>query len=174
MPHCTIAIKKKITKVKESTEEEKLSSFEPLADSSNSATILRVLSKYSENFIPDTFTSHDVPLILTEVFNEKYTKFNYGQLLIESEIFFYEMINITSQQVEYVLEQTKGQANSSLWFILRAGGMTGSNIRNVSKTNKFVIKQICYRTKFRSVTTDWVCEHNQVGKVSIYYFNEKY
>ena len=79
------------------------------------------------------------------------------------------MINITSHQVEYVLEQTKGQANSNLWFWLRAGQMTASNIRNVCKTNSdmpsvSLLKQICYRSKFRSVATGWSCEHEQVAK----------
>ena len=59
-------------------EEEKLLFFKSLAGSNNPAPILRVLLKYSESFIPHTLTSPDVPLILTEVFNEKYTKFNYG------------------------------------------------------------------------------------------------
>ena len=112
LSHCH---SKKVTKVNECTKEEKLSFFKSLVDSNNPAAILRVLPKYSENSIPHTLTSPDVPLILTEVFNEKYTKFNYGQLLIESEKFFNEMINVTSRQVEYVLEQTKGQANSNLW-----------------------------------------------------------
>ena len=104
--------------MKECTEEEKLSFFKFLADSNNPTAILRVLLKYSENFKPHTLTSPDVSLILTEVFNEKYMKFNYGQLLIEGEKCFNEMINITSRQVEYVLEQTKGQVNSNLWFQL--------------------------------------------------------
>ena len=125
---------KKVTKVKKCTEEEKLS-FKFLADCNNPAAILRVPPKYSENFIPHTLTSPDVLLILTEVFNKKYTKLNYGQLLIENEKFFNEMINITCREVEYVLEQTKGQGNSNLWFRLRAGPMTASNIRHVCKTN---------------------------------------
>ena len=88
-----------------------MSFFKSLADSNNPEEILRVLPKYSENFIPHTLTSPDVPLIL-EVFNEKYTKINYDQLLIEGGNFFNEMINITSLQVEYVLKQIKDQANS--------------------------------------------------------------
>ena len=102
---------KKVTKVKECTEKEKLSFFKSLADSNNPAEILRVLPKYSENFTPHTLTSPNVPLIL-EVFNEIYTKINYGQLLIEGGNFFNEMIHITSLQIEYVLKQTKDQANS--------------------------------------------------------------
>ena len=47
--------------------------------------------------------------------------------------------------------------------------MTASNIRNVCKTNgdmPFVslLKPICCRAKFRSVATDWGCEHEQVAK----------
>ena len=83
MSHWTTATqKKKITKVKESTEQE---IFESLADSNNPAAILRLLSKCSENFIPHTTS----PWCTTyfNVFNEKYTKLNYGQLLIESEFF---------------------------------------------------------------------------------------
>ena len=72
---------------RECTEEEKLPFFKSLADSNNPAGILRVLPKYFENFIPHTLTSSDVPLVRTEVFNEKCTKLNYGQLLIESQNF---------------------------------------------------------------------------------------
>ena len=72
---------------RECTEEEKLSFFKSLADSNNPAGILRVLPKYFETFKPHTLTSSDVPLIRTEVFNEKYTKLNYGQLLTESQNF---------------------------------------------------------------------------------------
>ena len=168
MSHWTTATqKKKITKVKESTEQE---IFESLADSNNPAATLRLLSKYSENFIPHTTS----PWCTTyfNVFNEKYTKLNYGQLLIESEFFFNELINITNQQVEFVLEQTKGQANSNLWLILRTGRMTTSNIRNVCKTNSdmpsvSLLKKICYRTKFRSVTTDGFVRMNSWQSVSI-------
>ena len=67
--------------------EEKLLFFKSLADSNNPAGILRVLPKYFETFKPHTLTSSDVPLIRTEVFNEKYTKLNYGQLLTESQNF---------------------------------------------------------------------------------------
>ena len=160
---------KKVTKVKKCTEEEKLSFFKFLADCNNPAAILRVPPKYSENFIPHTLTSPDVLLILTEVFNKKYTKLNYGQLLIENEKFFNEMINITCREVEYVLEQTKGQGNSNLWFRLRAGPMTASNIRHVCKTNSdmpsvSLLKKNCYRTNFRSVATDWGCKQEQVAK----------
>ena len=47
--------------------------------------------------------------------------------------------------------------------------MTASNIRNVCKTNSdmpsaSLLKQICYRTKFRLVATDWGCEDKQVTK----------
>ena len=73
--------------MKECTEERKLSIFKSLADSNNPAAMLRVLPLYSENFIPHTLTSPNVPLLLTEVSNEKFTKFNYGQLLVGSEKF---------------------------------------------------------------------------------------
>lgn len=44
------------------------------------------------------------------------------------------------------------------------------NIRNVCKTNSDImpsvslLKQICYRTRFRSVATDWSGEYEQVAK----------
>ena len=93
-----------------------------------------------------------MPLILTEVFNKKYRKFNYGQFLIESENIFNETINITSRQVEYVLEKTKGQANRNLWF------------RIYDMPPVSLPKKTCYRTKFRLVATDWGCEHEQVAE----------
>ena len=67
------------------------------------------------------------------------------------------MVNITSQHVEYVLEQIKSHANSNLWFHLPAG--ICSDMPSVS-----LLKQICYRTKFRSLATDWGCKHEQVAK----------
>ena len=47
--------------------------------------------------------------------------------------------------------------------------MTASNIGNTCKTNRdmslvSLLKQIWYRTKFRSVATDWGCEHEYVAK----------
>ena len=78
---------KKVTKVEECTEEEKPSFFKSLAHSNNPAAILRVLPKYSENFISHTLPSLDVPLVLTEAFNEKYTKFNYGFQLFKFSTF---------------------------------------------------------------------------------------
>ena len=75
------------------------------------------------------------------------------------------MINITSWEVGYILEETNGHANSNLWFRLQA-----INIRNVCKTNSDImpsvslLKQICYRTRFRSVATDWSGEYEQVAK----------
>ena len=93
MPHWNTAMVKRLLKWGTVRNEEKLSFFKSLADSNNPAAILKVLPKYSENFIPHTLTSPDVPLIPTEVFNKKDTKFNYGQLLIKSVKFFNEMVN---------------------------------------------------------------------------------
>ena len=47
--------------------------------------------------------------------------------------------------------------------------MTVSNIRHVCKTNNgmlsgSLLKKNCYRTKFRSVATDWGCKQEQVAK----------
>ena len=83
--------------------------------------------------------------------------------------FFNGMINITSHQVEYVLKETKGQANNNLCFWLQAGQMTASNIKNICKTNSdmslvSLLKEICYRIKVRSRATDWGCEHEHVAK----------
>ena len=138
MFHWTTAThKKKITKVKESTEQE---IFESLADSNNPAAILRLLSKCSENFIPHTTSPWCT------------TYFNW--------------------RIQRKIYKIKGQANSNLWLILRAGRMTTSNIRNVCKTNSdmpsvSLLKKICYRTKFRSVTTDGFVSMNSWQSVSI-------
>ena len=169
MFHWTTAThKKKITKVKESTEQE---IFESLADSNNPAAILRLLSKCSENFIPHT-TSPWCTTYFNWRIQRKIYKIKLWSTLDWKWIFFNELINITNQQVEFVLEQTKGQANSNLWLILRTGRMTTSNIRNVCKTNSdmpsvSLLKKICYRTKFRSVTTDGFVSMNSWQSVSI-------
>ena len=81
-----------------------------------------------------------------------------NKIILLTEVkFFNGMINITSHQVEYVLKETK------------AGQMTASNIKNICKTNSdmslvSLLKEICYRIKVRSRTTDWGCEHEPVAK----------
>ena len=56
--------------------------------------------------------------------------------------------------------QTRSQSKSQNWYELRAGRITASVMKEVSRTNLDIpslslIKKICHRVKFRSIATDW-------------------
>ncbi len=70
-------------------------------------------------------------------------------------------------QVEF---KTKEQAQSKLWYQMRAGRITVSHFKSACQTNSAqpsisLIIAICHpeMSKFKSVVTNWECEHEKVA-----------
>ena len=70
-------------------------------------------------------------------------------------------------QVEF---KTKEQAQSKLWYQMRAGRITVSHFKSACQTNSAqpsisLIIAICHpeMSKFKSVVTNWGCEHEKVA-----------
>ena len=76
----------------------------------------------------------------------------------------YAKLKISQEEAAKIEKETRDQHNSTKWFLLRAGRITASVMKDASRANqknpaKSLIKKICYKNKFRSIATDWGCMH---------------
>ena len=75
-------------------------------------------------------------------------------------------VTITSEQCKAVEMRTRDQANSRLWFRMRAGRITASKFKSVCHTDPAspslsLIMSICHpdTVRFKTAATSWGCEH---------------
>ena len=80
------------------------------------------------------------------------------------------LVTIKSQQAMQVESKTKLQANSRLWYQMRAGRITASRLKGACRTNPAqpsisLIMAVCHPEmfKFKTVPTNWGCEHEKVA-----------
>ena len=77
---------------------------------------------------------------------------------------------MSQEQVYCVEQETRNQSKNLLWFKFRAGRITASLMKRVSKTDpnkpsQSHVKQISYPelVKFTSKATQWGCSHENVA-----------
>ncbi len=85
--------------------------FESLASCSTKPATFSVRPGYCEHFIPKSL-SHDLPVILTSLYNSENLKLDYHDLhQASSEV----NIMVSQEQVLHVEQQTRGQSCTRLW-----------------------------------------------------------
>ena len=80
-------------------------------------------------------------------------------------------MQISQEEAAKIEKETRDQDNSTKWFLLRAGRITASVMKDACRTNqenpaKSLIKKICYKNKFRSIATDWGCMHEDEARAA--------
>ncbi len=128
--------------------------FDALANCSSKPAVLSLIEPYSSSYVPKSLDIN-LPICLTELYKPDYLCLSYGDLLKLASA--YE-ITMTEKEAKNVELQTRAQANSRLWFRMRAGRITTSRLENVCCTNPAqpsisLIMAICHPelAKFRSV-----------------------
>ncbi len=129
--------------------------------------ILSVVLQYANNYTPKS-SLPTYPKPLSELYQQKYLKMNYIELLAVCET---TEISVTTEMAVAVEKATKDQSGSKLWFKYRAGRITASRMKSVCHTDtaspaQSLIKSICYPDafKFTSKATSWGCKHEKSAR----------
>ena len=73
----------------------------------------------------------------------------------------FELPQITPQQIIMVEQETRKQSKSKLWYKQRAGRITASKLKDITRTSlenpsRHLIKSICYPESYRfSTAATW-------------------
>ena len=105
--------------------------YEQLSQSGTKSSILSIISPFSKNYIPKAL-SKKYPTITTELYNPANLQLNYKQLLY---LAMSATISCTKDQVEFLMQETKGEASSKSWYTFLAGRVTASNLYSVCHTD---------------------------------------
>ena len=138
--------------------------FEKLSKCGTKPAILSIVAPYSVNYVPKV-EQPSFPKPLQQLFEEKYRKYSYTNLLHACEEI---EITLNKEMVTAVEMETRTQRRSNLWFTYRAGRITASRMKSVCHTDasypsQALVKSIVYPEayKFKSKATSWVCRHEK-------------
>ena len=117
---------------------------------------------YCEEYIPSSF-DQDLPAMLSSLYSSDHLRLGYHSLV---QLAHETSISITPDQVK-AANKTRDQANSRLWFRLRAGRITASKFKSACCTDsafpaKSLIMSVCYpelSSRFQNEATKWGCQH---------------
>ena len=109
-------------------------------------------------------------LPLSPLFESSCSNMSYTDILVKCESVF-QGLTINEQQCKNIEVSTRGQANSKLWFRLRAGRVTASKFKaachtDITQPSQSLIKSVCYpeSSKFSSKATQWGCIHEKMAR----------
>ena len=137
-----------------------------LASCKSKPAVLSLVEPYSSRYVPKSLNS-SLPVCLSQIFKSEYLNLNYCELLSIASDY---QITVTEQQAMQVESKTKLQANSRLWYQMRAGRITASRLKVACRTNPAqpsisLIMAVCHpeMSKFKTVATNWGCENEKVA-----------
>lgn len=106
--------------------------------------------------------------MLTDLTNNSALSMSYAELVshcqqIESSI------KVSQEQAHAVVQATKDQARSKLWFRFRSGRITASRMKAVCRTDptkpsQSLINNIPLAYHFKSTATAWGCSHENLAR----------
>ena len=159
--------KRTINQPESPTDKDKESFFCSLAKCSQAKpAVLAIVHPHSEAYVPASLDK-DLPLVLSELYRKEHLGVGFTTLLdIASSI----KLSVTQDQAKAVEAKTREQANTKLWFRMRAGRITASKFKSACCTDpaspsKSLIMSICYPEMFRFSTeaTTWGCQHEKLA-----------
>ena len=113
---------------------------------------------YSDSFVPKS-VSNMAARHLGQLYDPDINIDNYADILTYCDSFD---IGVSDAQVDFVMEQTKAQSKSKLWFTMRAGRVTASGFHaachtRIEKPAMSLLRAICSPNDqcFSSAATDW-------------------
>ena len=140
--------------------------YATLNNSTKKPGILRILPAYVDQF--RSKSSEMSKQVLTNLYDPENVNLNQEKLL-ELCKENYVKLKISTEEAENIESATRDQNTSTKWFLYRGGRVTASVAKAVCRTNPnnpsvSLIKKICYQSKFRSIATDWGCDHEKVAR----------
>ena len=83
----------------------------------------------------------------------------------------YAKLKLSQEEAAKIEKGTRDQYNSTKWFLLRAGRITASVMKDACRTNKenpakFLIEKTSYKNKFRSIAADWGCMYEDKARAA--------
>ncbi|XP_077862804.1 uncharacterized protein LOC144344897, partial [Saccoglossus kowalevskii] len=131
------------------------------------SAVLSVVEPFNSKYIPKA-AQETFPKPLTSLKREDLCLAQYDQLVRECASI---NLTISEEDVKVIEENTRGQADSKLWFRYRAGRITASTMKtachtNIDKPSASLIKSICYpdSVKFSTTATKWGCDHEKAAR----------
>ena len=126
------------------TKHEQDTFFAQLHRACPNAVVLSLHSTYSDSFVPKS-VSNMAARHLGQLYDPDITIDNYADILTYCDSFD---ISVSDAQVDFVMEQTKAQSKSKLWFTMRAGRVTASAFHaachtRIEKPAMSLLRAIC-------------------------------
>ena len=144
---------------------EMVSLLRKLQDVGVSPVICRIMEPFASEMVSSE--PHNLPRGLGTWFDESFCNKPYEELIIATKNM---NINITTEEVKIIEENTRNQSKSSLWFKYRAGRITASQFKFVCRTSLekpslTVLKSICYPEKvlFHSKATSYGLKYEKTA-----------
>ena len=129
-------------------------------------SVLAIVPQYCEKYIHASLDK-DLPMVLSDLYKSDNLTLGYDNLL---QLALETRLKVTSDQSKAVETKTRDQANSRIWFHMRAGRITASKFKTACCTDpanpsKSLIMSVCYPELFRFKTeaTKWGCRHEQLA-----------
>ena len=146
------------------TDDEKKNFLDSLASCSTAKpAVLSVLPLYSDKYIPSSLDS-GLPFILTDLYKPANLTSSYYELLKQADE---TIVTASEQQCKVAERMTRDQANSRLWFRLRAGRVTASRFKSICCTDPAspalsLIMGVCHPSNhFKTTATTYGCHHER-------------
>ncbi len=154
-------------KIKAPTTEEVDKLYLSLSKCKSKPSVLSLISN-SSAYVPKSLHPDLPPVLTTALFDSDKLNMNYFDLLrVASEI---EVI-VTLEQCRAAELNTRLQSGSPLWFQLRSGRITASNLKAVCHTDPAMpslslIMSICHPElyRFKNTATVYGCQHEKNGR----------
>ena len=125
------------------------------------------MESHSSSYVPSSLAK-GLPPPLCDLFKPEHLEKSFEDLLQLPED---TEVVVTLDQSKAVEEETRTQANSRLWFRMRAGRITASKLKAVCSTDPAMpsvslILSICHpeMSKFCTAAMKWGCEHEQIAR----------
>ena len=136
--------------------------FSALSKCKSKPAILSLIANHSSEYVPKALDSQ-FPQPLSTLFDPENLTSNYLELL---DVAKKVQIETTSEQCAALEKSTRKQANSRLWFQMRAGRVTASRFKAVCHTDPAqpsvsLLLSICYpeMSRFKTAATEYGCKH---------------
>ncbi|KAH3717963.1 uncharacterized protein LOC127855462 [Dreissena polymorpha] len=154
-----VSARKPKKKIPAPTTEELNDFFSALKLSGKKPAVLSIVPGFSDDYVPVVKKVH-LPKLLNGLRNKDWDHL-YDEEIRDKCCSIFPNICVTDEEVINCEKLTKEQSYSNIWFDLRAGRITASNMKAVCRTDesnpsKSLIKKICYpHDKFSNNATKW-------------------
>ena len=128
------------------------------------SALLSVIPEFADHYIPKTLSTR-LPPDLTALRDNAAITLNFKELMDQCNNI---KLETCPEEIQNLESATREQTKSKLWFQFRAGRITASKMRAVTRTDpsypaKSLIKSVCYpvENRFETEATKWGLNHEK-------------